>query len=140
MATNKGLGKKGGMDPAKKQKLMLGFSITAIVISLVVVTMTILQSRPVQVAKADPLTDFYGRLNMMENMVFMFVEPKPVDGKIVMEGVVETAADLEALKAKVEGVQKQMPEIAVEWKVKVGKTPMPVPREKPAPGGSSAPK
>lgn len=140
MALKSGIGKKGGMDPAVKQKLMLGFSITAIVISLVVVTLTILQSRPVQVAKADPMTDFYGRLNMMENMVFMFVEPKPVDGKMVMEGIVETAADLEALKAKVEAVQKQMPEIAVEWKVKVGKTPMPVPREKPSTGGASAPK
>lgn len=140
MALKSGTGKQSGMDPSKKQKLMLGFSITAIVVSLVVVTITILQSRPVQVAKADPLTDFYGRLNMMENMVFMFVEPKPVDGKVVMEGIVETAADLEALKAKVAAVQKQMPEIAVEWKVKVGKTPMPVPREKPSAGGSPAPK
>ncbi|MBL0871523.1 MAG: hypothetical protein IBJ18_13200 [Phycisphaerales bacterium] len=140
MALNNGFGKKSGMDQALKQKLMLGFSITAILISLVVVTITIMQSRPVKVAKADPLTDFYGRLNMMENMVFMFVEPKPVDGKMVMEGIVETAADLEALKAKVAAVQKQMPEIAVEWKVKIGKTPMPVPREKPSTGGSSAPK
>lgn len=140
MALKSGFGKQSGMEASKKQKLMLGFSITAIVISLVVVTMTILQSRPVQVAKADPMTDFYGRLNMMENMVFMFVEPKPVDGKMVMEGIVETAADLEALKAKVAAVQKQMPEIAVEWKVKVGKTPMPVPREKPLSGGTSGPK
>jgi hypothetical protein len=103
----------------------LGLAAVAFIAAIVLLFLQFRGSSRAPVPPMEPVTGFIADLQLTASERFLFVTANAVDGTAVFDGIVETKADLDALNAKIAAVNPKPP---VKVTVKVGKTPVPIPK------------
>ncbi len=114
----------------------LGIAAVGFVAALVLLVLQFSGSSRAPVPPMEPVTGFIADLQLTASERFLFVTANAVDGTAVFDGIVETKADLDALNAKIAAVNPKPP---VKVTVKVGKTPVPIPKVTPPTSAPKAP-
>jgi len=109
--------------------MKLGLAGLAFVAAVILLSLQFLGPSKSKIPPMDPVTGFIADLHLTDNERYLFVTANGVDGVAVFEGIVEKKDDLDALNAKIAGVN---PKPSVKVNVRVGKTPMPIPNITPA--------
>lgn len=109
------------------QQLKLALACVALLGAAIIMYMNLGSGSPsTDVAPPNQFVEFSRKLNMHDSVRYYYCDERVDSEKntVTLTGVVETQADLDGLKQRVNAIS---PKPTIVWEVKVGKLPIPLP-------------